>query len=151
MSNFRDLTGQKFNFLTAIKLVGKDNNKHTLWLFECDCGNEKVIRGTNVTNGHIKSCGCKMKCYFNNESEKHKFYNKHLHGDKLRSKTDLYKNNTSGVTGVHQRKSDGRYTCYICVNGVKKSTTKSNFYDAVKWREDHLKRYQLGVARDIKK
>ena len=143
MQNIRDLTGQKFNHLTAIKLVGKDNQNKLLWLFKCDCGNEKIIRGTNVTTGNIKSCGCKKRGMNVKNTEKQLYYTKNLHGDKLLSKTDLYKNNKSGVTGVHQRKSDGRYICYICVNGVKKSTTKSTFYDAVKWREDQLTRYQL--------
>lgn len=137
MQNFRDLTGQTFNHLTAIKYVGLDKQNKSLWLFKCDCGNEKVIRGTNVTTGHIKSCGCKTRGMNFKHSEKQLYYTTHLHGDKLRSKTDLYKNNKSGVTGVHKR-SDGRYHCSICVNGVKKSTTKSTFYDAVKWRENML-------------
>lgn len=57
MSKKSDISGQKFNFLTAIKFEYSKNNKH-FWLFKCDCGNEKVIGKTYVLTGHSKSCGC---------------------------------------------------------------------------------------------
>lgn len=49
--------GEKHNKLTAIRFIEKRNYR-SYWLFQCDCGNQKVICGSNVTNGHIKSCGC---------------------------------------------------------------------------------------------
>ena len=52
-----DLTGQRFNMLTAVKFMySKDGNVY--WLFRCDCGNEKVIAAFNVKKGATKSCGC---------------------------------------------------------------------------------------------
>lgn len=53
MSKLIDITGQKFNRLTAIKKKDGEN-----WLFKCDCGNEKVINGYYVRKGKTKSCGC---------------------------------------------------------------------------------------------
>jgi hypothetical protein len=140
MQTRRDLTNQKFNKLTAIKYVGKDKNEKTLWLFKCECGNEKVIRGTNVTSGTIKSCGVctKKKCNFK-QSQKQKEYTTKLHGDRLRSKTNLYKNNKSGYTGIHKRKNDGRYTCSICINGKKYQTTKSTLEEAINWRNSYAR------------
>jgi len=46
--------------LTAIKRIdGKRNkDKKAMWLFRCDCGKEKIISGTAVKSGNIKSCGC---------------------------------------------------------------------------------------------
>jgi hypothetical protein len=52
-----DLTGNKFNRLTVIKLVGKQGRSY-MYLCKCDCGAEKVLRGANVSAGHTKSCGC---------------------------------------------------------------------------------------------
>jgi hypothetical protein len=52
-----NISGQKFNFLTAIKFEYSKNNRH-FWLFKCDCGNEKIIGKTYVLNDHTKSCGC---------------------------------------------------------------------------------------------
>lgn len=58
---FRDLTGQKFQMLTALKLVGRNERRQTLWLFRCDCGTEKVLWGASVAHGYTKSCGCWQK------------------------------------------------------------------------------------------
>lgn len=54
----KDLTGQKFNRLTAIKFVSKNRHKHNVWLFQCECGNQKEIDAASVISGHTKSCGC---------------------------------------------------------------------------------------------
>lgn len=53
MGKLKDLTGMKFGRLTIIEYVG--NSK---WLCRCDCGNEKIIRGDRLKNGHATTCGC---------------------------------------------------------------------------------------------
>ena len=56
-----DLTGQKFNNLSAIEPafhVCPSGKRELKWRFRCDCGNEKLIIGWLVKNGRIKSCGC---------------------------------------------------------------------------------------------
>lgn len=35
--------------------------KHRLWLCKCDCGKEKRVATSDLTNGHVKSCGCMKK------------------------------------------------------------------------------------------
>lgn len=57
----RDITGIRFNRLTAIKKVGREGS-HNLWLFKCDCGNEILRKRVHVTkNNPTKSCGCLTK------------------------------------------------------------------------------------------
>lgn len=58
MTKKNDLTGKKFNRLTAIRESGRSEKGEVLWLFKCDCGNEKEILGWRVKNGGTKSCGC---------------------------------------------------------------------------------------------
>ena len=61
MALFKDLTGQKFNHLTVIKLdEEKSNTKKKYWICRCDCENHtiKSIRGDQLTSGKTKSCGC---------------------------------------------------------------------------------------------
>lgn len=53
MSNREDLTGQKFNYLTALHHV-----EGRRWMFRCDCGSEKPAFAPAVKSGHTKSCGC---------------------------------------------------------------------------------------------
>lgn len=58
-NGFKDLTNIRIGKLTALKEVkSRDKNKKLYWLFRCDCGNEKIMRGSNVVHGTIKSCGC---------------------------------------------------------------------------------------------
>jgi hypothetical protein len=47
--NFKNITGQRYGFLTAIRPTGTKetfnkkqnrNIKRTIWLFKCDCGKE---------------------------------------------------------------------------------------------------------------
>jgi len=61
MSAFMDLTGQKFNRLTVIKRVENNKLQKTMWLCKCECGNEIVVCGYSLKNGHTKSCGCLRK------------------------------------------------------------------------------------------
>lgn len=53
-----DITGQKFNELTALSYSHKNKNRKTYWNFLCSCGQIKVLRTDGVKSGHIKSCGC---------------------------------------------------------------------------------------------
>lgn len=48
-----DLTDQRFGRLTALDHVGDGH-----WRMQCDCGTTKVIDGSPVRRGLVKSCGC---------------------------------------------------------------------------------------------
>lgn len=57
-----DLTGQKFDRLTVIKIFPKDDKyKRKFWLCKCECGNEKIIPTGSLRNGLTRSCGCLFK------------------------------------------------------------------------------------------
>lgn len=160
MSKFKDLTGQKFNRLTVIECVQKAtrSNGGTYWLCKCDCGKQiKVFQG-NLTSNHTKSCGCldieKATKRVNNfiKSDKGKeLINKiateinPYHGERIREqqiKGIKYKNNTSGVTGVSQRR-DGKYNAYLQYRGTMYMTTCKTFDKAVLWRKQ--KEEELGI------
>ena len=53
--------GKKFNRLTCKKFSHKGKYGEKYYLFECECGNEKVMSLLNVTSGKTKSCGCLRK------------------------------------------------------------------------------------------
>lgn len=52
----KDLTGQAFNYLTAIELVRVNNKNY--WKCLCKCGTETVVYGSKLLSGTTKSCGC---------------------------------------------------------------------------------------------
>jgi hypothetical protein len=66
MGKFIDLTGQRFGRLTVIERTPKPENidirrRGTWWKCNCDCGNKKVIYGSNLIKGEAISCGCWQK------------------------------------------------------------------------------------------
>lgn len=63
MGKIKNLTGQRFGKLVAIEIVGKDKTGCKMWRCLCDCGNETVVRSSNLTLGRNKSCGCQVGKY----------------------------------------------------------------------------------------
>ena len=57
----KDLTGMKFGRLIVVKEYGRDKGGKVQWLCKCECGNEVVVRGSNLTNNCTTSCGCYQK------------------------------------------------------------------------------------------
>jgi hypothetical protein len=55
--NAKDIAGNKYGMLTAIKPTHSKNGK-VVWQFLCDCGNEYSIISTVVKCGSVVSCGC---------------------------------------------------------------------------------------------
>ena len=58
MGKLVDLTGERFDYLLVIERAGSDKNKKATWLCKCDCGNEVVVRGNDLRQGKVHSCGC---------------------------------------------------------------------------------------------
>lgn len=55
----KDITNQRFGKLVAKKYAYTDNNKKSIWLCECDCGNKEVyIASNSLLAGKTQSCGC---------------------------------------------------------------------------------------------
>lgn len=55
----QNLIGQKFNRLTVIKRIIRDEK--VMWQAQCDCGNTIIVRADSLKSGHTKSCGCLQK------------------------------------------------------------------------------------------
>lgn len=62
MGKFIDLIGQKFNKLTVISRAESRRQPSgklvTYWNRVCDCGNKAQVRGCDLKDGHVSSCGC---------------------------------------------------------------------------------------------
>ena len=53
-----DLVGKKFWKMTVLKFCGINEKGRSIWLCKCDCGNKKIVVGSELKRGKIKSCGC---------------------------------------------------------------------------------------------
>lgn len=58
MSALIDITGNKYGMLTVIRRVENAPKGVARWECRCDCGNVAIVRGRNLKNGSVKSCGC---------------------------------------------------------------------------------------------
>lgn len=54
----KDITGQQFGALTAIKRLDRKDGKTYNWLCKCKCGNECITSLDNLVQGNKVSCGC---------------------------------------------------------------------------------------------
>lgn len=59
MSNNRlDISGKKFGRLTVLEYAFTNKSRKSMWKCKCECGNEIVVSGSHLVNGHTQSCGC---------------------------------------------------------------------------------------------
>lgn len=63
MPNFKhlDFSGKKYNKLTLIEIIGKNNQGSYLWKCRCDCGNFTTGNISDMKRNKPKSCGCIIK------------------------------------------------------------------------------------------
>ena len=53
-----NLVGKVFGKLTVDGYSGIDSKKNTLWDCTCSCGKSRTVKGAELRNGRILSCGC---------------------------------------------------------------------------------------------
>ncbi|MCW4016032.1 MAG: AP2 domain-containing protein [Candidatus Bathyarchaeota archaeon] len=62
MARIKDLTGQRFSMLVAIKPTQeRTSSGAVIWECRCDCGNTHNVSIGNLSSGNVKSCGCLTK------------------------------------------------------------------------------------------
>lgn len=54
----RDIAGQRFHRLTALRWNGSSRRGMSYWQCVCDCGKEKAVSLSSLHCGTTKSCGC---------------------------------------------------------------------------------------------
>ena len=58
MSDKIDMTGRVIGRLLVIEECGRNARGEVLWRCRCECGNEVIVRGSDLRNEHTTSCGC---------------------------------------------------------------------------------------------
>jgi hypothetical protein len=78
VAKFKDITGQRFGKLVAVKRVHPNNaNNHVRWLCRCDCGREHITTGLDLRSGKVASCKCAHPVWRHGHSEE--FRKDHLY------------------------------------------------------------------------
>jgi hypothetical protein len=61
MSRYINITNKRFGKLTVLGFHSVNKDRSALWLCKCDCGREKIVRGTHLRRGTVQSCCCLLK------------------------------------------------------------------------------------------
>jgi hypothetical protein len=59
MPPLRDVTGQRFGYLTAVRLMPERRLGKAVWECQCDCGCITYVEGAHLWSGNTTSCGCR--------------------------------------------------------------------------------------------
>lgn len=133
MTKPKDISGQKFGRLTAIKPLYKKDGDY-IWDLICDCGNHVESSVNPLVNGRTKSCGCFRTDTIKKVSTKLNYIDGTL-VESIRSKK-LRSDNTSGKRGVTYIKSTGKWRAYINFKGCHYDLgVHTNLKDAIRARE----------------
>jgi hypothetical protein len=67
-----ELIGQRFGRLEVLRKTERKSTVGTrYWYCRCDCGNFIEVRGSELTYGMVKSCGCKKRDHLIKMNTKH--------------------------------------------------------------------------------
>jgi AraC-like DNA-binding protein len=55
---YRDIAGERFGRLVAVRPAGRYRLNEYCWLCQCDCGGTKIVRIASLRTGSTRSCGC---------------------------------------------------------------------------------------------
>lgn len=142
MNKIKDLTNKKFGKLTVLKRVENDKNKRTQWLCKCECGKEKIIRGSSLTSGNTLSCGCLV-----GKPKKQELYGTRLYKIWANMKSRCFNPNTINFKNYGGR---GITVCedWLVFDGFKDWALKNDYNDRLQIdRIDNDKNYTPNNCR----
>lgn len=135
MPNSLKLEGKRFGRLVVLKRADNTKKGMTYWLCKCDCGNTKIVRGTHLQAGKIKSCGCLVRETSRETLSTHRL-----------SKTRLYR----VYCGIKARCYNPKNECYRIYGGrgiTMCEEWKNNFLSFYNWAINNGHREDLSIDR----
>lgn len=115
----KDISGNKYGKLTAVKPLNKTKKNEHVWLCQCDCGNNVEVRIGHLTDGGTQSCGCIQKEMMSkrigpmNIKKITQFSVDHTNLMHIDPNKKIPKNNTSGTIGVRLNKGKDKWQAFI--------------------------------------
>lgn len=132
-AQYKQIEEQRFGKLTAIEPTEERLGGTVVWRCLCDCGNEVTVSLSSLISGNTKSCGCLHKSKPGPQK-----YMRYIDGtciEMLETKK-LRSDNTSGYTGVQERKKNGKWVATISFRGKAYHLgTYDKIDDAIKARQ----------------
>lgn len=126
-----DLTNRKFGRLFVKNLSHRDKFGKSFWNCVCDCGNLSNVQGTNLTNGHSRSCGCLQSEITIKRSTTHGF-----------SRKNMWHNLYSKWAGILRRCNNKNENCYSSYGGRGIKCLWKSFEE---FRDDMIESYNTHI------
>lgn len=117
----RNLVGQRFGRLTAIRPTDERENVtgSVIWECRCDCGNTAFVSSTALTSGNTTSCGCYKKDVISKNMKKNR-EKSYIDGTSINAITNKVRSdNTSGVKGIYWNKRQKNWVVRIGFKGKR--------------------------------
>lgn len=131
MSKIVNMKGKRFGKFTVIEFAGSKDG-YALWKCVCDCGKEKIIRGSGLRSGNTVSCGCWRKEITSSVLTKHGMANSRLYTIWSNMKARCFKQSNTeycyyggrGITICDEWKDDFQsFYDWAMANGYKEHLT----------------------------
>lgn len=128
------------------------SDNHNYVICECECGNVKRIRASNLVSGTVNSCGCirremmreAVKAAGRNINDICSMSRKYGTNFGIIERTKPDKRNKSGRIGVWFNQKAGKYEAYISINGKRKCLgVFEKIQDAIDAREEAENLYYM--------
>jgi hypothetical protein len=103
--------GHQSNWLRVIEFSHRDKKSNDHYRCLCQCGKEVIVRGSNLKNGHSKSCGCfKLQALAERHIANRPPYRKYEgnHWYKLSAESQRQLIRASAAKGRHKNKGSWR-------------------------------------------
>lgn len=127
-NSFKDLTGQKFNRWTVLR-VGKRRTvpcgqTKTYWICQCDCGTIKEIYSHSLISGKSKTCYCSLRKNDEGHTGRNSMFSCY--------KTKCKRQNIEFSITLEQFGEMTKQNCYYC------GSEPSNKVAARNWNGDYI-------------
>ena len=121
MIKLDEYIGKKYNKLKVIKYDHIGQHKEKYYLFQCECGKQKVINLGNVKSGKTKSCGCNYKEILGNlykKTNKYKKRNNYIIGYATNTQNKFYidKEDYIKIKDISWYEANNGYICHKDTN-----------------------------------
>lgn len=94
MSRALNLEGKRFGRLSVISRTKNDSRNNTQWICCCDCGRVTIVRGSHLTSGNTRSCGCLDIEAISKNNFKHGMWNTRIYNIWKKMKDRCYNPNS---------------------------------------------------------